>query len=757
MTLKTLIAALALTSLAATAGRAAPKVVVIGFDGADWNITRQMMERGELPHLAALAKEGGAWPLLPTNPPQTPVSWSTFATGLNPGRTEIFDFIKKKDRGYLPTLCAFDEKPRQAFLFGERNRLALALVGATVGLVPLLFALAYRRRRKPLAIAAAAVAALGAAGGFAFGALLPSSVPAPRNNRKGTPFWQVAQQHGLDCRILQVPVTFPAEDGDRLEMLSGLGVPDIRGLNGQPTVYTSREGAKGEQFSVKVVRIPLVGATPVATTIEGPKNLLFPEGACCLTREGAETCETLTQRECAEREGEYLGDQTMCVEQGRCVRPPAAAPRIAIPMRLAAEGDALRIEAGDRASVVAPGAWSDWHVFEFEFNPLIAAKGMARFYNQSGPGLTELAMSPVHIHPDSGALAGFCHPDDYSKRLEDEVGLYKTMGWASDTWTVGDELSTEQQALEDINFTADSFEELMKAELARDTDLFVQVFAFTDRTQHVFWRLRDTAHPHHDPALAKRYENVIPDAYRRMDAMVGTARALAPQSRFFVCSDHGFASFRRGVNINRWLVDHDYMVLEHDPCEATSGTTRSLDDLFERPTSMFSEVDWSQTRAFAMGLGNVYVNLAGREPQGIVRPGDDYENLLAEIATGLESLVDPGNGAKPVAKVHRRDEMYSGYDPELVPDLRVSNTDGYRVSWDTVLGGIPCEQIVDNMKPWSGDHCSVEPELVKGILFSSVPLPQAQARAPEMADMAPTILKALGLDVPAGLDGEPLM
>lgn len=708
LTLTLVLAALLLPHLAL----AAPRVIVLGFDGADWNITREMMEKGELPNLQALAKEGGAWPLLPTNPPQTPVSWSTFATGLNPGRTEIFDFIKKRDRGYLPTLCAFDERPRRDFLFGERNRLILALAGAGLGLVPLLFALAVPSRRRALAVTGLVLLVAGAGAGAAFASLLPTSVPAPRNNRKGETFWQVASRAGLSSRILQVPVTFPAEDMKDLEMLSGLGVPDVRGLNGQPTVYTTRKGAKAGQFSVKVVEVPEIVSSPVATTIEGPRNLLFP--------------------------------------------PPAGAPdeRIAIGMTLHAEGGSVRIEAGDRTSVLAPGAWSDWHVFEFPFNRLLKAKGMARFYNQSGDGFHELVMSPIHFHPDAGGRVGFCHPDEYSHEIAERIGPYKTMGWASDTWTVGDELSTEQQALEDILFTTDGFEKLMEAELARDTDLYVQVFAFTDRLQHVFWRLRDEGHPFHDAEMAAKYADVIPDAYRRMDAIIGKARKLAPEATFLVCSDHGFASFRRGVNINRWLVDNGYMVLKRDPCAASAGATRSLDDLFEKPQGVFSEVDWSKTRAFAMGLGNVYVNLAGREPEGIVRPGEEYDRLLDEISAGLEALVDPQSGLRTIAKVHRRDEMYSGYDPELVPDLRVANTDGYRVSWDTVLGGIPCEQVVDNDKPWSGDHCSVEPSLVKGILFSSVPLKKPE---PDMADLAPTILEALGLEPPSGLDGVSLL
>ena len=99
--------------------------------------------------------------------------------------------------------------------------------------------------------------------------------------------------------------------------------------------------------------------------------------------------------------------------------------------------------------------------------------------------------------------------------------------------------------------------------------------------------------------------------------------------------------------------------------------------------------------------------------------------------------------------------MYSGYDPEVMPDMRVSNTDGYRVSWDTVLGGMPCEEIELNLKPWAGDHCSLEPELVKGILFASRPM-SPEGRAPEMADMAPTILEAMGLQIPDNLDGKSL-
>jgi predicted AlkP superfamily phosphohydrolase/phosphomutase len=415
------------------------------------------------------------------------------------------------------------------------------------------------------------------------------------------------------------------------------------------------------------------------------------------------------------------------------------------------------IEAGDGTSSLAVGEWSDWHVLEFRFNWLIRAKGMARFYNQSGiaeggGSFTEVVMSPIHFHPEAGALVGFCHPGDYGRRIAAKIGLFKTMGWASDTWTVSDELSSERQCLDDSHFTTDRYEELLRTELADpDVDLFVQVFEFTDRIQHVFWRLEDPTHPGHDAELARQYAGTIGAAYERMDRIVGEARALVPEdSVFIVLSDHGFASFRRGVNINRWLVNHGYMVLTRDPCSSGTGGERSLDDLFENQLRVFSEVDWSRTQAYAMGLGNVYVNLAGREPQGIVRPGADYDDLLSRLARDMEALVDPTTGDLPVRRVYRREQIYTGYDPELVPDLRVANSRGYRVSWDTVLGGVPCDEIVDNDKPWGGDHCSLDPEVVMGILIANRKLARQE---PAMADMAPTILGALGLSEPAGLDG----
>ena len=97
-----------------------------------------------------------------------------------------------------------------------------------------------------------------------------------------------------------------------------------------------------------------------------------------------------------------------------------------------------------------------------------------------------------------------------------------------------------------------------------------------------------------------------------------------------------------------------------------------LDDLFGKE-QLFENVDWSRTKAYALGLGGIYINVEGREADGIVGP-DEYETVRQAIIDGLESYVDPATGKKPVFKVYRREECYTGYDANEMPDLRVANS-----------------------------------------------------------------------------------
>ncbi|HET9252726.1 MAG TPA: nucleotide pyrophosphatase, partial [Candidatus Eisenbacteria bacterium] len=207
-----------------------------------------------------------------------------------------------------------------------------------------------------------------------------------------------------------------------------------------------------------------------------------------------------------------------------------------------------------------------------------------------------------------------------------------------------------------------------------------------------------------------------------------------------------FSSFRRAVNINTWLVRNGYMTLKSDD----PVRDRNLEDLFGRGT-FWPNVDWSRTRAYALALGQIYVNLEGRERHGVVRRGAEYEALRKELVQKFGDLRDPEQGGvRVVRRVFTRDELYRGPYFSEAPDLVVGFERGYRVSWQTSLGGIPPEVFEPNERRWSADHCSVDPAHVPGVLFSSRPLGKPEAR---IIDIAPTVLSRLGVAPAKDMDG----
>jgi len=205
-----------------------------------------------------------------------------------------------------------------------------------------------------------------------------------------------------------------------------------------------------------------------------------------------------------------------------------------------------------------------------------------------------------------------------------------------------------------------------------------------------------------------------------------------------VLSDHGFNAFRRGVNLNRWLLDHGYLALKPD----RDGRAEWLED-----------VDWSRTRAYAVGLTGLFLNLAGREGHGIVQPGEEAARLKAELIAGLTGLADgTGTGNSAIRTVFDTRVVYDGPYVEQAPDLIVGYETGYRVSWDCATGMVAGPVIEDNVKPWSGDHC-IDPSLVPGVFFCSRKIARDD---PALIDIAPTALALFGLDAPRHMQGRPL-
>jgi predicted AlkP superfamily phosphohydrolase/phosphomutase len=203
-------------------------------------------------------------------------------------------------------------------------------------------------------------------------------------------------------------------------------------------------------------------------------------------------------------------------------------------------------------------------------------------------------------------------------------------------------------------------------------------------------------------------------------------------------SDHGFKSFRRGVNLNSWLLRNGYLALA--PGRTASG-------------EWFKDVDWPRTRAYALGLGGLYLNLKGREAQGVVAPGEEALALKAELGRKLTALKDGPSGPPAVTRVYDRDAVYAGPYKDNAPDLIIGYNEGFRASWNGVTGIVDDVVFEDNVKAWSGDHC-IDPALVPGVLFSSLKL---DTDKPSIMDIAPTALELFGIAPPAHMDGRCLV
>ena len=630
-------------------GRPTRRLVILGFDGVDPRLLSRWMEEGKLPHLKALSERGDYRPLTSTNPPQSPVAWTSFATGTGPARHGIFDFVERDPKTYLPDVGTGGVKPPR-FLWD--------------------------------------VVETGSAEGY--------------TRRRGVPFWQIAAQHGVRTVVLRVPYAFPPDPVPGGRMLSGLGVPDLLGTNSTFTYLASDLAAEGAKRSDpgggRLLAIPLSG-DEARFDIPGSPD---PRGG---------------------------------------KRPPLKLP---ITLHRDRAGDAVTIEFAGRQERVASGGWSDWFAFRTPVVaplglPLVAIDGLCRFHVISVDPL-RLYLSPLNYAP-AHPFAPISSPGGFAADIASALGPFKTVGWSEDTSALNAERIDEQAFLDDLNHTMDEVRASTYRELDRpDWDLLISVFTQTDRVAHLFYRLLDPTHPRYDPVLAARFGDAVLRVYERMDAIVGEVQTkLGPETRLLVISDHGFHSYRMGLNVNTWLRDRGYLVQ----------TRPSTDE-----QDFFPNVDWSKSRAYALGTGQIYVNLRGREGHGIVAAGAEYDALLDDIARRLEAEVDPATGERFIAKVYEGPKVFAGAPPERMPDLQIAFRDGYRTSWRTPLGGIPTALFEPNMKKWSGDHAASDVADTPGIILSSHRL---AAGDPAIVDLAPTTLAYFGVAVPPEMQGHELL
>ena len=412
-------------------------------------------------------------------------------------------------------------------------------------------------------------------------------------------------------------------------------------------------------------------------------------------------------------------------------------------------GRSATIDLGDNVVHLAEHEWSKWINLDFTINFLVRVHGMAQLYLIGAGQELQLYVSPVNWKPDNPP-APMPSPASFSAALYERLGPYRTLGWAEATWPLNEERIDEKTFMDDLYRAFDDRAQVILQRLdAKQWDLLVGVIESTDRVQHMMWRLIDPTHPMYDRALAATYGDAIERVYRKCDDFVGEVMArVGPDTPIMVVSDHGFHSFRQSVNLNTWLVEQGFMTLH-----GQAAGDKSLQDLFGGGT-FWENVDWSRTRAYAMGLGQIYLNLAGREGHGIVSPGADAAAIEGDLATRLLMMKDPKTGTRMVDAVYKRDDIYTGPFVGNAAELQVGLADGYRVSWQSTLGGAPPGIVYPNMKKWSGDHGSFDYKTTPGTLIANRPV-SAGALA-RIIDISPTVLKYFGLPIPGDIDGKPL-
>ena len=334
------------------------------------------------------------------------------------------------------------------------------------------------------------------------------------------------------------------------------------------------------------------------------------------------------------------------------------------------------------------GEWSDIVELRFKAGMLLTIHAITRFIptRLSVTGAVRVYALPLQIHPLHTPWHYASSPS-FSKKLWKDVGAYLTLGWPQDTTGLEDGCISDEQF---IALCQTIFERRIQIlyYLMKDFQegVLAAIFDDLDRVQHMFFHNR---------------MDVVQDWYRRLDRFVGETSAKVDawsgKYRYLILSDHGFANFERKVHLNRWLLEQGYLWMKNGGSD-------------------LSGVDWSRTRAYAVGLNSTYLNVAGREGQGIVA-AHEVEPLLGEIQGKLLTWKD-GDQKPILQRVRLKHETYSGPYTRFGPDLVVGYASGYRASAETGLGKIPGAALEENTDHWGADHC-MDAEVVPGVILAN--------------------------------------
>jgi predicted AlkP superfamily phosphohydrolase/phosphomutase len=626
------------------------RMVVLGIDGMDPRVLQEFMDKGLMPNLKRLASNGSFAALGTAVPPQSPVAWSSFITGMNPGGHGLFDFL------------ALDRKTLQPYMSSVRLTTQLDW-----GTIPI--------------------------GDWQ----LPIVIEQPQLLRKGKPFWEILGDHGVTTRIFQMPANYPPAAVQHAKVMSGMGTPDLRGTSGTFTLFTSDPRMKtGEVPGGEITRVA-ISNNNVITSLNGPANPF------------------------------------------RAGSPPAD---VELHVKIDAKTAQASVAVGDVSVALKKGEWSDWVSVDIELIPsLISIDGMVRFYLQETEPFFRLYASPINIDPRSPAQP-IASPAEYAHELAEHAGPFYTEEMPEDTKALSAGIFTPDEFIAQSGLVIDERSKLLEYELEQFNQIDGPAFLFfyfstLDLRNHMLARQQDPTDPLRQASTPEHLTNAVQATYVEMDKMVGLALdSVAKDTAVIVMSDHGFSSFKTQVHLNRWLEQEGYLKL--------------LDAGKRQQYKWLDGIDWSKTKAFAIGLNSLYINVAGREQQGIVPPAE-REALAREIAAKLGAWIDEKSSQAIVTQPLVREDIYAGPELPNAPDILVGYGSGFRASWATTSGETPEILLEPNSEEWSGDHC-VDSRLVPGVLLANRPL---IVEHPDLKDVTAAIVTLFGMEQPGQFEGEP--
>jgi predicted AlkP superfamily phosphohydrolase/phosphomutase len=509
--------------------------------------------------------------------------------------------------------------------------------------------------------------------------------------RQGVPFWDFLDEAGIPSTFYDLPSNYPPSPSHHghHRCISGMGTPDMLGGYGTYQYFAEDVPEAGvEEGGGKRSRLSFAAESAEAQLV-GPTNPLLKEP-----------------------------------------QP------FTVPFRVHRDrqANAALVEIQDQRILLKAGQWSPWTRIGFHvpwYYRLSDPAGIVRFYLQEVAPKFRLYVTPINMDP-SAPEQRMSEPETFITDAAERLGPFYTTGFQEDHKARSNGIFTDDEYVRQAGIVLE--ERLALFDYAvddYDDGLLFFYFSSSDLQSHIFWWDSDDKHPTRSDAEAKKYFGHIHRLYQRLDQVVGDLLdRYGSQATIFVMSDHGFANWGRQFNLNSWLRENGYL----GPPQCTS---------------VLHDADWSLTYAYGLGINGLYLNLKGRERDGIVEPRQKQEEYLTELKERLEAYTDT-NGERVIRSVYRADQVYSGNATALAPDLIIGYCRGYRASWATCLGDLTPEILLDNDQAWSADHCADALE-VPGVLFCNRPF---RAAAPALVDVAPSILAEFGITTPASMSGK---